>query len=302
MARLHSSLAAAALLLLSSTSLIARDEACRDMSSSDLKIYEHFWSTVTPELASNCILAGTDANHINLWGLSALSGAIEFSKNPDVVKTLLSRGADANLKGLSQGTHLHQATSHNPFNEETYVITLLLAAGANVHARDESGFTPLYWAGLKSNPAVLKVLLKAGADVNARNERGITPLHWATEFNENPKVFQELLNAGANVHARDEDGDTPIHWASSDNDNREVIRMLLEAGAKVDPVNADGDTPLHLAARNNEYSDVIMLLLKAGANSTVTNDTGETVFDLVKKNDALKGTESYWALHDAKFK
>ena len=58
-------------------------------------------------------------------------------------------------------------------------VTACLDAGVDVAARtDDYRITPLHWAaGSSENPAVVEVLLAAGADVAARNDYGATPLH-----------------------------------------------------------------------------------------------------------------------------
>ena len=43
------------------------------------------------------------------------------------------------------------------------------------------------------------------------------------------------------------------------------------------------------------------MLLDAGADATAVNEDGETPFDLAKDNEALVGTDAYWALNDARF-
>ena len=48
-----------------------------------------------------------------------------------------------------------------------------LAAGANVNAKDEDGWTPLHFAATKE---IAELLIAEGADVDAREKGGGTPL------------------------------------------------------------------------------------------------------------------------------
>jgi ankyrin repeat protein len=92
------------------------------------------------------------------------------------------------------------------------MIQGLLAAGADVMARNEYGYTPLHYAALYGTPAIIQALLAAGADVMARNELGWTPLHRAA-VSGTPASVQALLAAGADGKAKNKEGKTPWDFA-----------------------------------------------------------------------------------------
>ena len=52
---------------------------------------------------------------------------------------------------------------------------MLIAKGAEVNAKTESGWTPLHWAARNSAAEVAKLLIAKGAEVNAKSEGGRTP-------------------------------------------------------------------------------------------------------------------------------
>ena len=88
-----------------------------------------------------------------------------------------------------------------------------------------SGETPLHRAGHNKNPTVVEMLLAAGAEIEARDEYGETPLHRAAQWSGNPAVVELLLSAGADPNARDHNGDTPLKYAK----HGDVIELLQAA-------------------------------------------------------------------------
>ena len=174
-----------------------------------------------------------------------------------------------------------------------------------------------------SGASVLNTLLAAGANVGARNKYGRTPLYniIATA---NIDAFRALIEADASVTVRNIDGNTPLHnlrftYNDDPDDVRAVVDALVAAGSDVNAQNAAGNTPLHEAAEfvDSSYSEnpdtgereevyavssaAIIALLDAGADASIRNNEGQTAWDLAQENEHLRGTDAYWRLNDARF-
>lgn len=126
--------------------------------------------------------------------------------NHNYARRLIKKGADIHFKrGEAQITHLHAAAQLG----DPRIANEIIAAGADVHARDCHGETPLHKAaGFVSSPLgkqleVAKLLLEYGADINARADDGKTPLFEAIN-DKSIKTVEFLLANGADPNARTE--------------------------------------------------------------------------------------------------
>jgi len=101
------------------------------------------------------------------------------SGDAGVVAKLLDRSpALANMKFADDSRPLHHAAM---FGYDG-IIRELLARGADVNVRDRTRTTPLHWAALNGHRRACELLLEAGADVNAKDGQGLTPLEATERF------------------------------------------------------------------------------------------------------------------------
>lgn len=172
--------------------------------------------------------------------------------DPAVLVALLRADRGQTPTGPQGESLLHMASVRPIGDHRVRMTAALLAAGAAVEARDNSGATPLAWAVGFDCAGCVDLLLKSGAKVMARNNRGATPLHVA-----GPAIAAKLIAAGADPLAADSEGNRPLH------------RMYHEAllGVGVNVRNMHGFTPLHFAALKADEEGVRWLLSK-GADPT----------------------------------
>ena len=170
---------------------------------------------------------------------------------PEIAKFLIENGADVHAKNIHGSTPLHWWADHPE------VAALLIENGADIRAKSENGWTPLHSA---DHPGVAALLIENGADVHAKDDNGNTPLHPAGH----PEVTALLIENGADVHAKNSGGSTPLHlhWGKK---HPGWAAVLIENGADVNARANDTRTPLHIAAANDR-AKVAKALIENGAD------------------------------------
>lgn len=186
------------------------------------------------------------------------------------VRRLIAAGADVNAKNDDGLTALMVAAKKNSAD----VAKLLLAAGADTEAKDDDGMTALMYAAANNAADMAKLLIDAGADIEAKDKYSETALMKAAAQRNSTDVARLLIAAGADVNAKDNNGGTALMNAATFN-AADVVRLLIESGADVNAKIYTGYTALMSAASGN-FTDVAKLLIAAGADVNAKTDNGGT--------------------------
>lgn len=115
---------------------------------------------------------------------------------------------------------------------DTTAILIALSDGADINAldtrRSRNGRRALNWAAWYNHVESIAVLLAHGADLEAKNLTGFTPLHHAAESG-SAEALQALLAAGADPNAANNIGRRPIETARERGRTR-IVQLLEAAG------------------------------------------------------------------------
>jgi len=204
------------------------------------------------EIVRALLGSGVDVNTMDRDGVAPLMAATMVG-HYEIVVLLLKAGADPKVMDKTELPIIHAAVLGAPLKikeevknswsgrktdsaiEEEVVqrhlkiVQALLAAGADVNARNMDGWTPLMTGMLTCDLRILKSLIDAGVDVNARAKDGMTALMIAAAAGKVPEV-ELLIGSGADINAKYRTGETALTVAASRN-RSEVVRMLIAAGA-----------------------------------------------------------------------
>jgi ankyrin repeat protein len=213
---------------------------------------------------------------------------------------LLQRRMPANLTNDEGQTPLHIAVSLN----DLIMSKLLVAAGANLHAEDKHGNSPvdLAMASLSESQSmddsILEFLVRWGAESTERDpwfrafclailscksilvdvflrrgwsllakspRTGGTTLHVIISSATSLAPLERLIEAGVDVNAADDGGVTALHIAAQIC-NVEFVEYLIKHGAVVDAIDSGiGGTPFGGAICGAKV-DNARALIRAGAN------------------------------------
>jgi ankyrin repeat protein len=136
--------------------------------------------------------AGAEVDERSPDGFTPLQYAAFFAA-PDAAAVLLDAGADVHAvaANTSRVRPLHAAVA----GRCRPVVERLVAAGADVNARQQGGFTPLHAAALNGDDHVVRLLLDAGADPRQATDEGVRAAELAASAGH--ESLAELLRAAA---------------------------------------------------------------------------------------------------------
>ncbi|MCK5706866.1 MAG: ankyrin repeat domain-containing protein [Candidatus Aureabacteria bacterium] len=185
-------------------------------------------------------------------------------RDVEQIKEILDSSTDVNIRFFDD----KKGQTPLMLADATNVVKLLLSRGADVMLKDDVGSTALHYNVNRDNALeVLPLLIKKGADVNAKTTKyNEAPIMFAKEWffgndaNKGKEVMKLLIDAGADINTKDESGYTLLLYAAV-NEKPELVKFLINNGANKNIKSEDGKTPLDYA-RELKYPDIIKLLDK----------------------------------------
>ncbi|KAG0638377.1 ankyrin repeat-containing domain protein [Tuber brumale] len=212
-----------------------------------------------------------------------------ISGNTTLLKTLLSKGANANLKDSLHGwTSLHQAVHSENYSA---IETLLENTPLTLNSRSTFGETTLHIAATLRSSRMCQFLLSHNADPTLQDFSGSTPLALSVSWNNIPTIkllLNHTPNTTANstagcddgngvINMQDHNGRTPLHLSAIHYTTPEIPHLLLSAGADPSIRTRAGETPLHYAATYTRPELVDLLLRRSPGIAVNSRDnTGST--------------------------
>ena len=141
-------------------------------------------------------------------------------------------------------------------------------------AGEIAGYKGLHAAAARGDTAEIGKLIAAKANLNARDDYSRTPLHVAT-FGRHREALAALIKAGADLNARENDRYDAVTIAAVA-DDAATLKLLLEAGASAKQVTSRYDGTALIAAAHLGHDEVVKLLIAAGAPLDHVNNLGWT--------------------------
>ena len=155
-------------------------------------------------------------------GTTLLCKACKYG-NAEIVRLLLNKGADPNIKNIWQMSPLMESCKAN--KEE--IAKLLLDRKVEVNCKDSYGNSAIIYAVGKSSIKCVELLLSHGADLNDRIEDEFSYL-WSysllmlATYNESIEVVKCLLSHGARLYIEES-----LHMARS-NYFMDIQQVLIQ--------------------------------------------------------------------------
>ncbi|XP_061676376.1 NF-kappa-B inhibitor delta [Syngnathoides biaculeatus] len=197
-------------------------------------------------------------------GKTALLVAVTANQ-PDIVKDLLSFGADVNACDVKGQNALHLAA--HDCSPQILQVILSNRPAINLEARDFEGMTPLHRVAISHSVTMKGLFVSGTANVFLQAKAA-----------EKLSCVQMLVNAGASPLSQEiKSGKTVLHLAVKEG-NVDLLRYLLSIPMYdvKDFVNmkAHGHTALHMAAclhGDPRQEEILRLLLSRGADPSIRN-------------------------------
>ena len=180
------------------------------------------------------------------------------------IEKLVAAKANLNARDGHGRTPLHVAT----FAGQREAIRALVKAGADLNLLENDRYDTVTIASVADDEATLKVLLSLGASAKLTTSRYDGTALIAAAHLGHDGVVRQLIAAGAPL-----DHVNNLHWTAVIESivlgnggprHQATLKALIDAGASLKLADRQGNTPLQLA-RSRGYAEMVKMLEAAGA-------------------------------------
>ena len=225
-----------------------------------------------------------DVNAGDAMGMTPLSWAADMN-NANSIQELLDIRSDPNIADIRQMTPLMRTS-------DPTCMELLLNAGANIDAGDQTNQTALFFSA--KSPLCVKLLLDRGASINlVENSAGFTALH-ASVHDKRTGVVRLLLEHHADYMIPAKDGSSLVHTALKVSDGP-TLDVLAEAELSLltpDSRNGEGLSITDLAREREQKTPGLSTQIRSLISSLGPSASKEEADAAVMSDAETQG--SWW--------
>jgi ankyrin repeat protein len=163
------------------------------------------------------------------------------------------------------------------FRNDTNAVQTLLSKGANPNLRDGRQRTLVHIAAHASAADTLRMLVMAGADINAMEFQDYDAITIAAVAND-VQMLKLALELGGNPTTVTSPYEGTALIAAAHLGHVEVVKILIEAGSPLDHINNLHWTALIeavvLGDGGANHTEIVRMLVSAGADTDITDRNG----------------------------
>jgi ankyrin repeat protein len=177
-------------------------------------------------------------------------------ENIKLIELLIEHGAAPTEVSSHFGSVLHLSAKDG----KVKAMQKLLKLGVPCDLTDNDGYTPLRDALLNRQHEAVTILLEAGASVHAGTPPGKLPLLHVAARNNDVQMLEILVSHNCDIYETPADGSTALHHAASCAKS-EAIHFLCSQTQLLNVRSIAGLTPLYTAVRQRNFDSTMEILV-----------------------------------------
>jgi len=262
---------------------------------------------------------GNDITALNSNAFDAVVYAILEKTDTKTIKHLLSKkGNDVNKRTHDARTYIFWAA----YSKNLELMKYLVSKGAKTDLIDSHGNTVLNFTAATGqlNKKIYEYLFKMDANINTeKNHNGANALLLIAPYAKDYSLLKYLISNGASLHDKDNNGDGIFEYAAKGGhisllkkllekkvlignnaiifasqglrkkkNALETFKILENLGIKTNVINNRGKNPLHAIAYSSEDNAIYTYFINKGVDINLQDTDGDTPFMNAANSNTLE--------------